>query len=195
MSIAHLFGIAVSIIFINNLVFSRFLGLCPFFGGSKNIDSALGLGLAVIFIMTLGSLFTWLAQFYLLSPLGISYLQTVVFVLILVVLVQFIEMFLQKKSQGLYKKTGKYLPPLTANCAVLGVVILNMTEGLGLIESVVQGISGGLGLMLALLLMSGLQEKLEYAKPPRAMEGLPLIFLSAGLIALAFLGFTGLHIG
>lgn len=191
----HLFGIAISMILVNNFVLSRFLGLCPFFGVSKKLDSAVGMGLAVIFVMALASLFTWVIYHLLLAPMGITYLLTVSFILIIAALVQFVEMFLQKYSPTLYKALGIYLPLITTNCAVLGVAVLNINEDYGFVESMVQGISAGIGFTLALVFMAGVREKLEYAKIPKAMEGLPVAFVAAGLMAIAFLGFAGLKFG
>ena len=195
MDLMHLFGITISMILIDNFVLAKFLGLCPFFGVSKKLDSAIGMGLAVVFVMALATLFTWIVYHYILQPLGIEYLQTIAFVLIIASLVQFVEMFLQKNAPALYKSLGIFLPLITTNCAVLGVAVLNINEGLSFIESMVQGISAGIGFTLALILMAGIREKLEYAKLPKAMEGLPIAFVSAGLIAIAFLGFSGLKIG
>ncbi len=195
MDLLHLFSIAVTMIVISNFVLSRFIGLCPFFGVSKKLDSAIGMGLAVIFVMALATLFTWVTQRYLLNRFHVEFLQTLVFILIIAGLVQFVEMFLQKNSPGLYKALGIYLPLITTNCAVLAVVVLNISDGFNFIESMVQGISAGVGFTLALILMAGVREKLEYAKIPKALEGLPIAFISAGLIALAFLGFAGLRIG
>jgi electron transport complex protein RnfA len=195
MDFAHLFGIAISMILINNFVLAKFIGLCPFFGVSKKLDSAVGMGLAVIFVLALATLCTWTVQYYVLVPLKIDYLQTIAFILIIAGLVQFVEMFLLKNMPALYKALGIYLPLITTNCAVLGVAVLNITEGYNFIESMVQGVAVGMGFTLALVLMAGVRERLEYAKIPKAMQGMPIAFVSAGLMALAFLGFAGLRIG
>jgi electron transport complex protein RnfA len=195
MDFAHLFGIAISMILINNFVLAKFIGLCPFFGVSKKLDSAIGMGLAVIFVLALATLCTWTVQYYVLVPLKIDYLQTIAFILIIAGLVQFVEMFLLKNMPALYKALGIYLPLITTNCAVLGVAVLNITEGYNFIESMVQGVAVGMGFTLALVLMAGVRERLEYAKIPKAMQGMPIAFVSAGLMALAFLGFAGLRIG
>jgi electron transport complex protein RnfA len=195
MDLMHLFGITVSMIFINNFVLSKFIGLCPFFGVSKKLDSAIGMGLAVIFVMALATLFTWIINNYLLEPLELTYLRTIAFILLIASLVQFVEMFLQKNSPALYKALGIFLPLITTNCAVLGVAVLNINNGYNFIESMIQGVAAGIGFTLALVLMAGVREKLEFAKIPKAMEGLPVAFVAAGLMALAFLGFSGLKIG
>ncbi len=195
MDLMHLFAISVSMILVNNFVLSKFLGLCPFFGVSKKLDSAFGMGMAVIFVMAIASMFTWITYKYLLVPNGLEYLRTIAFILIIASLVQFVEMFLQRYVPALYKSLGIFLPLITTNCAVLGVAVLNIDENLTFIESMVQSISAGIGFTLALILMAGVREQLEYAKPPKAMEGLPIAFISAGLIAVAFLGFSGLKIG
>lgn len=195
MDLMHLFGISITMILISNFVLSRFLGLCPFFGVSKRLDSAVGMGLAVIFVMALASLITWVLQHYILERFHIEFLQTLAFILVIAGLVQFMEMFLQRNSPGLYKGLGIYLPLITTNCAVLGIAVLNVSQPLTFVESMVQSISVGLGFLLALVLMAGVREKLEFAKVPKAFKGLPVAFVSAGLIALAFLGFAGLTIG
>lgn len=194
MDVMHLFGISISMILINNFVLSKFIGLCPVLGVSKKLDSAIGTGLAMIFVMAITSLFTWIVNEYLLKKWEIEYLQTIVFILIIAALVQFVEMFLQKNFPGLYKALGIYLPLITTNCAVLGVAVLNVSEAYNFIESMVQGISGGIGFMLALILMAGVRERLEFSKIPKVLEGAPIAFIAAGLMAIAFLGFTGLKI-
>ncbi len=210
MDIQNLFIISISVIFINNFVFARFLGLCPYIGVSKQLDSAIGMGAAVTFVMTLASTVTWLIHNYLLSPVesnvfyhlfnlqtppDLTFLKTIAFILVIASLVQFVEMVIQKTSPALYKSLGIYLPLITTNCAILGVALLNIDENYVFIESVVHGFSAGLGFTLALVLMAGMREKLEMAKVPKALEGIPLAFIMAGLMSMAFLGFSGLKFG
>lgn len=195
MDLAHLFGIVIAMILINNFVLSKFLGLCPFFGVSKKLDSAIGMGLAVIFVMAIASLFTWIIYHYILVRFHITYLQTIAFILVIASIVQFVEMFLQKNSPALYRALGIFLPLITTNCAVLGVAVLNIDKKYSFLESMVQAVAAGIGFTLALILMAAVRERLEYAKVPKSMEGLPIAFVSAGLIAIAFLGFSGLLSG
>jgi len=191
MEFKTLLTIVIAAVFVNNFVLSRFLGLCPFIGVSKRLDSALGMGMAVIFVMTMASLVTWVIQYYILVPFGIAYLRTIAFILTIATLVQFVEMVIQKTSPQLYSALGIYLPLITTNCAVLGVAILNITEELGLIASLVEGFASGLGFTLALILMSGIRERLEVCAVPAPFEGLPIAFVVAGLMSIAFMGFAG----
>ena len=191
MEFKQLLTIVIAAVFIHNFVLSRFLGLCPFIGVSKKLDSALGMGMAVIFVMTMASLVTWMIQHYILNVLGISYLRTIAFILTIATLVQFVEMVIQKSSPQLYSSLGIYLPLITTNCAVLGAAILNITDELGLIASLVQGFASGLGFTLALILMAGIRERLEVCAVPKPLEGLPVAFLVAGLMSIAFMGFAG----
>jgi Na+-translocating ferredoxin:NAD+ oxidoreductase subunit A len=194
-----LIQISVGAIFINNFVLARFLGLCPFFGVSKKLSSATGMGMAVIFVMMIASSFTWVIYNYILHPFALEYLRTIVFILVIAGLVQLVEMALQKYSPALYESLGIFLPLITTNCAVLGVAIINTdinpVTGMpfSFIESVWNGIMSGVGFSLALILMAGLREKLEFAPVPKALAGLPIAFITAGLMALAFLGFAGLN--
>jgi electron transport complex protein RnfA len=196
---ANLIEISIGAIFINNFVLSRCLGLCPFFGVSKKVSSAAGMGAAVIFVMTIASSFTWAVDYYILIRYQVEFLQTLVFILIIAGMVQMVEMTLQKYSPALYEALGIYLPHITTNCAVLGVAIINTginpTTGLPytFIESLVNGSMSGVGFTLVLLLMAGIREKTEFAPVPKALEGLPIAFITAGLMALAFLGFSGLN--
>ncbi|MBN1603116.1 MAG: RnfABCDGE type electron transport complex subunit A [Chitinispirillaceae bacterium] len=198
-NIAGLIGISIGAVLINNFVLSRFIGLCPFFGVSKKLSSATGMGMAVIFVMGLASSFTWLINSFILQPYHVEYLQTIVFILVIAALVQLVEMALQKYSPSLYEALGIYLPLITTNCAVLGVAIINtgLNQFTGapftFIESVVNGIMSGIGFMFALILMAGIREKLELADVPELLDGLPIVFITAGLMALAFLGFSGLN--
>ncbi len=187
----NVLALAISAILVNNFVLARFLGLCPYIGVSKKIDSALGMGMAVIFVMTLASTITWLIQNYLLIPFNIAYLQTIAFILTIAALVQFVEMVIQKMVPSLYKSLGVFLPLITTNCAVLGVSIININSEFSFINSVLHGIFAGIGFTLVLLLMAGLREKLEQAEVPDCMKGLPISFILAGCMALAFLGFSG----
>lgn len=187
---------AVGAIFINNFVLAKFLGICPYLGVSKKLDSAIGMGLAVTFVMTLASAFTWLIHTYLLVPLKIEYLQTIAFILTIASLVQFVEMVIQKNAPALYKSLGVFLPLISTNCAVLGVAILNLTADNGLSYnfgfSILNGLFSGVGFTVALVLMAGIREKLEYAELPDSMKGMPIALIIAGSMALAFLGFAGL---
>jgi len=190
----NLLAIAVGSIFVNNFVLFRFLGLCPFFGVSKKTSSALGMGFAVIFVMTCASAITWPIYTYLLIPFEIEFMKTVTFILVIATFVQLIEMVIRKYRSSLYKALGIYLPLITTNCAVLGVALLNVEEGYSLIGSVVDGFSAGIGFTLALLLMSGIRERLELADVPKSFKDLPIAFISAALLALAFMAFSGMRL-
>ena len=190
----EIFSIALGAILVNNFIFSQFLGICPFMGVSKKVDTAVGMGVAVTFVMGLASAFTWLANEFLLVPLKLEYMQTVAFILILAALVQFVEMFLQKSLPSLYTALGIYLPLITTNCAVLGVALLNVQNGYNFIESVVYGITGGLGFLLAIVLFASIRERTVFADPPKAFEGFPIALVTAGLMALAFMGFSGANV-
>jgi electron transport complex protein RnfA len=199
MEVKVVIAILVGTIFINNYVLSQMLGLCPFLGVSKKLDSALGMGLAVIFVMTIASFFTFLLYRHILVPYDIIYLRTISFIIIIASLVQFVEMVIEKASPALYQTLGIFLPLITTNCAVLGVAVLNINSGFitaefGLIKAVIQGFGAGAGFTLALLLMAGIRERLELADIPENMKGLPITFITAGLLALAFLGFAGMKI-
>lgn len=190
--LAKIFAMAIAAIFVQNFVLARFLGLCPYIGVSKKIDSALGMGMAVIFVMTMASTFTWLIQTYLLVPLKIEFLQTIAFILTIASLVQLVEMIIQKTAPALYKALGVFLPLITTNCAVLGVAILNINEEYTFIFAILNGLFAGLGFTLVLILMAGIRERLERAELPSAMRGMPIAMIVAGCMALAFLGFSGL---
>jgi len=192
--ISKIFALAVAAIFVQNFVLMRFLGLCPYIGVSKKLDSALGMGMAVIFVMTMASTFTWLIQTYLLIPLKIDFLQTIAFILTIASLVQLVEMIIQKTAPSLHKALGVYLPLITTNCAVLGVAILNINNKLSFIEAILNGLFAGVGFTLVLVLMAGIREKLDKAEIPKAMKGMPIAMIVAGCMALAFLGFSGLKI-
>ena len=188
-----LFNIALGAILINNFIFSQFLGICPFMGVSKKMDTAAGMGFAVIFVMGLASALCYPVNL-LLNALGLKYMQTVAFILVIAALVQLVEMFLKKTIPTLYQALGVYLPLITTNCAVLGVVLLNVQEGYNFIESVVYGITGGAGFLLAIVLFASIRERLEFSEPPKAFKGFPIALVAAGLMALCFMGFQGLKI-
>ena len=209
MEFQSLFIIAVGAIFVSNFVLHKFLGLCPYIGVSKQLDSAVGMGMAVIFVMSMASVVTWTIYNFFLAPTesnvifkifmksqgtppDLTYLRTISFILVIATLVQFVEMVIQKLSPGLYRSLGIFLPLITTNCAVLGVSILNIDAEYNFIQSLVNGFMSGIGFTLALILMAGLREKLELANVPRAMKGAPIAFILAGCMSLAFLGFTGL---
>lgn len=178
-------------ILVNNFVMSRFLGICPFLGVSNKVETAVGMGLAVTFVMALASLFTFYVQM-LLVALDMAYMQTIAFILVIAGLVQFVEMVLQKTSPSLYRALGVYLPLITTNCAVLGVTIINIDEGYNLLESVLNGVGGALGFTLAIVLMAGIRERLELADIPKPLHGFSISLITAGLMSIAFLGFSGL---
>ena len=192
--IFELLAITLGAILANNFIFSQFLGICPFLGVSKKVDTAVGMGIAVTFVMGLASAVCFFVNNYVLMPLGLGYMQTVAFILVIASLVQFIEMFLQKSMPSLYTALGVYLPLITTNCAVLGVVLLNVQSNYNFIESVVYGITGGLGFLLAIVLFASIRERLVFADYPKAFEGFPIALVTAGLMALAFMGFSGLKI-
>jgi len=210
----NLLIIAVGAILINNFVLARFLGLCPFVGVSKKTETAIGMGMAVIFVMTMASAVTWLIWTYFLSPgtsnvfwiiahafgsdvapeaFNLQYLETIAFILVIASLVQFVELVLQKTAPALYEALGIFLPLITTNCAILGVAELNtMSLGYNFLEALVHGVAAGVGFMLALIMMSGIRERLNFAPLPRLMKGLPIAFIISGLMSMAFLGFSGL---
>ncbi|MFW5891539.1 MAG: electron transport complex subunit RsxA [bacterium] len=184
--------IIISAIFVNNFILTKFLGLCPFFGVSKKTESALGMGLAVIFVMTLSSIATWLIYNHILVPLNLKFLQVVSFILVIATLVQVVEIIFKRFNKKLYKALGVYLPLITTNCAVMGMALLNIQEKYSFISSITFGISVGVGFTLALVLMSGIRERLETSDVPKCFAGLPIAFIVASLMSLAFLGFVGL---
>jgi len=182
-------GIILTFVFINNFILTQFLGLCPFIGVSKNVDSAVGMGFAVTFVMSLASLTTWAIQHWLLVPLGLEFLQTISFILVIAALVQLVEMVVQKISPPLYRALGIYLPLITTNCAVLGIALIAVRSEYNAMESFVAGFAAGLGFLLAILLMSTLREKLDSEWVPRPFRGTPIAFITGGLMALAFMAF------
>ena len=192
MSITQILLFMVSCILTHNFIFSRFLGCCPFLGVSSKVETSVSMGLAVTFVMTIASLFCWLIYHLLLVPLELTYMSTISFILVIAALVQFVEMFLKKSSPTLYSALGIYLPLITTNCAVLGVATLNMNEGYGLLQAVLNGTFSALGFLLAIVLMAGVRERLESSNIPDCMKGFPITLVSAGLMAVAFMGFQGL---
>ena len=194
----NLLQISVGAIFIQNFILSRFLGLCPFMGVSKKLSTAFGMGMAVIFVMTVASMFTWAINRYILVAFEVEYLQTIVFILVIASLVQLVEMVLRKYSPVLYDSLGVFLPLITTNCAILGVAVLltgaNPITGsnYSFIDGTWFGLMSGVGFTLALVLMAGIRETLEFADIPKPLEGLPIAFITAGLMAIAFLGFAGM---
>jgi electron transport complex protein RnfA len=179
---------------VNNFMLSRILGACPFIGVSQQVETATGMSMAVVFVMTMASAISWLVQNLILNPLNMGYLQTVSFILVIAALVQFIEMFLKKNSPGLYKALGIYLPLITTNCAVLGVAIININEGYNLVEAAVSGAAAGLGWGLAIVLFAAIRERMRLAPIPKCMEGFPIALVTTGLLAMAFLGFSGFDV-
>ncbi|HZK24270.1 MAG TPA: electron transport complex subunit RsxA [Oscillospiraceae bacterium] len=179
-------------IFINNFVLSRFLGICPFLGVSKKVETSLGMGMAVTFVMGMSSLVTWLLEHYVLAAYSLQYLRTIVYILVIAALVQFVELVIRKVSPALYQALGIFLPLITTNCAVLGVALLNVQLEYNLLESVVFGIAGALGFTLALVIMAGIRERLELVFIPKAMRGVPIALIVAGILSIAFMGFQGM---
>ena len=186
--------IVLSAILINNFIFSQFLGCCPFLGCSSKIDTAAGMGLAVIFVMGLASAICWCVNEFILKALELQFLQTIAYILVIAVLVQFVEMFLKKSVPSLYAALGIYLPLITTNCAVLGVVLLNTQYKFDFLQSTIYGITGGMGFMLAICLMASVREKVEFSEYPESFNGFPIALVNAGLIALAFMGFNGMKL-
>lgn len=179
-------------IFVNNYVLSQFLGICPFLGVSKKVETAAGMGMAVIFVMSLASAVTWVIYELVLTPLKLNFLYNIAFILVIASLVQFVEMFLKKSAPALYQALGVFLPLITTNCAVLGVAVLNMQKGYNFIEAVLNGLGGAAGFALAIVLFAGIRERIADNDTPKAFDGFPLALLTAGLMSIAFLGFSGL---
>ncbi len=194
MSFTGLFSIALGSILVENYILVQFLGICPFLGVSKKTDTALGMSMAVIFVMTLSSIFTWMVNEWLLIPFELTYMRTVAFILVIAALVQLVELFLQKAAPALYSALGIYLPLITTNCAVLGCALQNANASYGFVEAVVSGFTAAVGFSLALLLFSSVRERLRFADYPKAFEGFPIALVSAALLALAFMGFSGLEV-
>lgn len=188
-------SIIITAIFVDNIVFSQFLGICPFIGVSKRISSATGMGAAVTFVIALATVATWLLQEYLLVPLELQYMQTIVFILVIAFLVQMLEIIMKKVMPSLYQALGVFLPLITTNCAVLGVAITVVQRQYSLLESITYSISTAIGFALALVIFAGIREQLELTNVPKAMHGVPIALISAGLLAMAFMGFSGIKIG
>ena len=187
--------IFISAIFVNNIVLSQFLGICPFLGVSKKIETALGMGAAVAFVLTLATIVTYIVQTCLLNPFGLQYLQTLAFILVIAALVQMVEIIMKKLSPALYQALGIFLPLITTNCAVLGVAILVIQKDFNLLESVVYAFSTALGFALALTVFAGIREQLEMVEIPKGMRGMAVVLVTAGLLSLAFMGFSGVDGG
>ena len=187
--------IFISAIFVNNIVLSQFLGICPFLGVSKKIQTSLGMGTSVAFVLTVATVVTFLLQKCVLDPLGLQYLQTIAFILVIASLVQMVEIILKKVSPALYQSLGIFLPLITTNCAVLGVAILVIQKDFTLIESIVYAFSTAIGFALALVLFAGIREQLAYVNIPKGMRGMPIVLVAAGLLSLAFMGFSGVDLG
>lgn len=187
--------IFISAIFVNNIVLSQFLGICPFLGVSKKIQTSLGMDMAVAFVLTVATVVTFLLQKCVLDPLGLQYLQTIAFILVIASLVQMVEIILKKVSPALYQSLGIFLPLITTNCAVLGVAILVIQKDFTLIESIVYAFSTAIGFALALVLFAGIREQLAYVNIPKGMRGMPIVLVAAGLLSLAFMGFSGVDLG
>jgi len=186
--------ILVGAVFVNNFVLARFLGICPFLGVSKKVETALGMGMAVtfVFVMTIAAVVTWFIQYFVLIPFGLEYLQTIAFILIIASLVQLVEMVIQKASPVLYQSLGIFLPLITTNCAVLGLAVLNIQKGYSFLESVVFAIGAAVGFTLAMVLFAGLRERVDLCPVPRSFRGTAIALVTAGLLSLAFMGFAGL---
>ena len=188
----EIFAIIFGAIFINNFVLSRFLGICPFMGVSKKVETSLGMGMAVTFVMGLASFVTWLLEYYVLVPNQLEYLRTIVFILVIASLVQFVELVIRKASPTLYQSLGIFLPLITTNCAVLGVAILNIQLGYNLFEAVVFGVAAAVGFTLALVIMAGIRERLEFVFVPKHFQGVSIAMIIAGILSLAFGGYKGM---
>ena len=186
------FAIIIGAIFVNNVVLAQFLGICPFLGVSSKVETSMGMGAAVTFVMALSSLVTWLIQTYVLVPLGIEYMQTIVFILVIAALVQMVEIVLKKVSPSLYQALGIFLPLITTNCAVLGVAIAMIQKEYTLLQGVVFNVATALGFALALVIFAGLRERIEFEEAPKAFQGVPIALITAAILAMAFMGFTRL---
>lgn len=184
--------IAIGSAFVNNVVLSQFLGLCPFLGVSKKVETASGMGAAVIFVITLASAVAGVIYEFVLTPLNITYLRTIVFILVIAALVQFVEMFLKKSMPSLYESLGVYLPLITTNCAVLGVALTNVQKSYGILTGIVNGFATAVGFTVSIIILAGLREKMEYNDVPESFKGMPIVLVTAGLMAIAFCGFSGL---
>lgn len=195
MGLTEILSLAVASILVNNYILVQFLGCCSFFGVSKKTDTAIGMGMAVVFVMALSSAVTWAVQYFILKPLNLQYMQTIAFILVIATLVQFVEMFMKKSMPALYSALGIFLPLITTNCAVLGAAISNIDNSYSFIGSMVYGVGSGLGYTLAIVLFSSIRERLDAtSKCPKCFEGFPIALVSAALLAMSFMGFSGLSI-
>ena len=194
MDLTKLFSVALGAILVNNFIVAQFLGICPFMGVSKKVETATGMGMAVIFVMGLASAICWPINEFILEKFHLGFMQTVTFILVIAALVQFIEMFLQKSMPSLYEALGVYLPLITTNCAVLGVVLQNTQNSYDFITSVVYGVTGGIGFLVVIVLFASIRERMEFSEWPKAFEGFPIALVAAGLIALSFMGFSRLKV-
>ena len=192
MDLTKLFSVALGAILVNNFIVAQFLGICPFMGVSKKVETATGMGMAVIFVMGLASAICWPINEFILEKFNLGFMQTVTFILVIAALVQFIEMFLQKSMPSLYEALGVYLPLITTNCAVLGVAILMIQKEFNLLQSVTYSVATALGFALALVLFAGIRERLDFEDVPKAFKGIPIALITAGILAMAFMGFSGL---
>ena len=192
MGLTDILSLAIAAILVNNYILVQFLGCCSFFGVSKKTDTALGMGMAVIFVMAIASAASWAVQYFILEPLGLGYMQTIAFILVIATLVQFVEMFMKKAMPSLYSALGIFLPLITTNCAVLGVAILMIQKEFNLLQSVTYSVATALGFALALVLFAGIRERLEFEDVPKAFKGVPIALITAGILAMAFMGFSGL---
>ncbi|MDI9502386.1 MAG: electron transport complex subunit RsxA [Tissierellia bacterium] len=189
---ANIFQIIIASIFVNNYVFARFLGICPLLGVSNKTETAAGMGVAVTFVITLASAITWVVHEFVLSQFGLEYLMTIVFILVIAALVQFVEMFLKKSSPGLYNALGVYLPLITTNCVVLGVAILNITSEYNFIEMIVNALGSSIGFLIAIVFLAAIRERIDIADVPEVFKGFPISLVTVGLMSMAFMGFQGL---
>ena len=190
--LTSILSISLGAILINNFIFSQFLGCCPFLGCSSKVDTAVGMGLAVTFVMGLASAICWVVDTYVLQALNLGFLQTLPFILVIAALVQFVEMFLKKKVKSLYESLGVYLPLITTNCAVLGIALSNVQSGYGILESTINGCGSAVGFTIAIVILAGIRERLEHSPIPEAFKGTPIVLITSGLMAIAFFGFSGL---
>lgn len=195
MGLGEIFSLAVAAILVNNYILVQFLGCCSFFGVSKKTETAVGMGMAVVFVMAMASAVSWAVQYFILEPLNLGYMQTIAFILVIATLVQFVEMFMKKSMPALYQALGIFLPLITTNCAVLGAAITNIDNGYSFIGSVVYGVSAGLGYTLAIVIFASIRERLDAtAKTPKCFDGFPIQLISAALLAMSFMGFSGLNL-
>ena len=192
MTAGSIFAIIFGAVFVNNFVLARFLGICPFMGVSKKVDTSLGMGMAVTFVMGMASLATWILEYYVLEPNDLQYLRTIVFILVIASLVQFVELVVRKVSPTLYQSLGIFLPLITTNCAVLGMAILNIQLGYNLLEAVIFGVSAAIGFTLALVILAGIRERLDMVFLPKHFRGVSIAMIIAGILSLAFVGFQGM---